>query len=191
MSAESICYTLLADAKASMWAPAEVGIRRALYHAFRSKKYRVICRMRLSQYFYRRGGYVYRMLSVALYQKNMPFVDIHPAAVIGPGLRLAHPLGVVIGKDAIIGRDVRIQQNVTIGGNGGREVARDGETFTMPTIGNGCLIGPGACVLGPIVVGDDSKVGANVVLTESVQAGSIVFSTKHSVRVPETAPSGV
>src|SRR5438094_4196172 len=97
-------------------------------------------------------------------------VDIHPGAQIGRNFFIDHGF-TVIGETAEIGDDVTIYQNVTLGGTnpstgvGGKR---------HPTIGSGVVIGSGAQVLGPIVVGEGAKIGANSVVTRDVAPGSTV-----------------
>ena len=95
-------------------------------------------------------------------------VDIHPAAIFGDRVFIDHATGVVIGETAEIGDDVTIYQGVTLGGT---SLAREKR---HPTIGNRVVIGAGAKVLGPITVGDDSRVGANAVVVHSVPDNSVV-----------------
>ena len=88
-------------------------------------------------------------------------VDIHPGANLGKGLMIDHASGVVIGETAIIGDNVSLLHHVTLGGSG------TGTGIRHPTIGNGVLLGAGANVLGPVVIGHCTKVGAgSVVVTD-------------------------
>lgn len=82
-------------------------------------------------------------------------LEIHPGAKIGKGFFCDHGMGVVIGETAEIGDNVVIFHNVTLGGTGKHPGKRH------PTVGNNVLIGTGAILLGPIVVGDNVKIGAN------------------------------
>ncbi|HKC02776.1 MAG TPA: serine O-acetyltransferase EpsC [Sphingomicrobium sp.] len=97
-------------------------------------------------------------------------IDIHPGAKIGERFFLDHGFS-VIGETAEIGDDVTIYQNVTLGGTnptagiGGKR---------HPTLNNGVVVGSGAQVLGPIVVGDGARVGANAVVTKDVASNSTV-----------------
>ena len=93
--------------------------------------------------------------------------DIAWQARIGPGLILYHPTGVVIGPHVSIGARLRVQQGVTIGGDGGRSAGID----SSPTIGDDVQIGPGAKVFGRIHVGNAAVVGANSVVLDSVPPG--------------------
>lgn len=95
-------------------------------------------------------------------------IEIHPGAVIGRRLVIDHGMGVVIGETAEIGDDCIIFHGVTLGGVKFDPVKRH------PTVGNRVLIGAGAKVLGPIALGDGSRVGANAVVTRAVLPGQTV-----------------
>lgn len=89
-------------------------------------------------------------------------VDIHPGAKIGRGILLDHATGVVIGETAVIGNNVSILHNVTLGGTG--KACGD----RHPKIGDGVLIGAGTCVLGNVKIGDGAKIGAGSVVIKEV-----------------------
>lgn len=93
-------------------------------------------------------------------------VDIHPAAQVGRRVFIDHGVGVVVGETAIVGDDVVIYQQVTLGG-----VSLD-KGKRHPTIGNNVVIGAGAKVLGNINIGDEAKIGANSVVIKNVPAGA-------------------
>jgi serine O-acetyltransferase len=95
-------------------------------------------------------------------------VDIHPAALLGPGLFIDHATGVVIGETAEIGVDVTIYHGVTLGGTSLEHGKRH------PTVGDRVTIGAGAKVLGPITIGHDSRIGANAVVVKPVPPDSVV-----------------
>lgn len=92
----------------------------------------------------------------------LTMIDIHPAAKIGRRVFIDHGVGVVIGETAVIGDDVVIYQQVTLGGVSTNKGKRH------PTIGNNVVIGAGAKVLGNITIGDDAKIGANSVVIKNV-----------------------
>jgi serine O-acetyltransferase len=98
----------------------------------------------------------------------LTWVDIHPAAVLGPGLFIDHATGVVIGETAEVGDDVTIYHGVTLGGTGAETGKRH------PTIGDRVIIGAGAKILGAIKVGDDSRIGANAVVVKEVPSSAVV-----------------
>ena len=95
-------------------------------------------------------------------------IDIHPGAKIGKNFFIDHGF-VVIGETAEIGDDVTIYQQVTLGGTN----PTSGEAGKRhPTIEDGAIIGSGANVLGPIIVGARARIGANSVVTRDVPAGA-------------------
>ena len=89
-------------------------------------------------------------------------VDIHPAARIGKGVMFDHATGLVIGETAEVGNDVSILHHVTLGGTGAVGCDRH------PKVGDGVLIGAGATLLGPIVVGTGAKIGAGSLVLSDV-----------------------
>ena len=93
-------------------------------------------------------------------------IEIHPGATIGIGLLIDHGCGVVIGETTIIGDDCTIYQGVTLGGTGKDTGKRH------PTLGNNVMVGSGAKILGPFVVGDNSKIAANAVVLREVEPDS-------------------
>ena len=87
-----------------------------------------------------------------------------PLNVIGPGLAVVHPFGVVISRKASIGENCRIHAGVNVGEHRGRS----------PTIGNNVYLGPGAKIVGGVTVGDRAVVGANAVVVKDVPPGVTV-----------------
>ena len=105
-------------------------------------------------------------------------IEIHPGATIGRRLVIDHGMGIVIGETAEIGDDCLIYHGVTLGGTG-KDVGK-----RHPTIGNNVLIGTGAKVLGPIRVGDNSRIAANsVVLKEIPEDSTAVGIPARVVRI--------
>ncbi len=105
---------------------------------------------------------------VAEISRLLTGIEIHPGAKIGKRLVIDHGMGTVIGETAELGDDCIIFQGVTLGGTKFDPVKRH------PTLGNRVLVGAGARILGPIYVGDGSRIGANSVLTKEVPANSVV-----------------
>jgi serine O-acetyltransferase len=98
-------------------------------------------------------------------------IEIHPGATIGKRFFIDHGMGVVIGEASEIGNDVTLYHGVTLGGvapsvdsNSQRNAKRH------PTLEDGVIVGSGAQILGPVVVGKDARVGANAVVTKDVEA---------------------
>jgi serine O-acetyltransferase len=117
--------------------------------------------------------------------KIMTGIEIHPAAKIGRGLLMDHGSGIVIGETAEVGDGVTMYQGVTLGGTGFARGKRH------PTVGHEVMIGAGSKLLGPIEIGDRSKVGANSVVIHDVPPGStVVGNPGHPVRVDGKRPEG-
>jgi serine O-acetyltransferase len=95
-------------------------------------------------------------------------VEIHPRAKIGRRFFIDHGMGVVMGETAEIGDDVLLYHGVTLGGTTWKKIKRH------PTIGNNVVVGTGAKILGPIFVGDNTRIGANSVVVDSIPPNSIV-----------------
>ena len=95
-------------------------------------------------------------------------IEIHPGARIGRRFFVDHGMGVVVGETCEVGDNVTLYQGVTLGGTAWRKIKRH------PTVGNNVVIGAGAKVLGPIKVGDNTKIGANSVVVNDVPPNSIV-----------------
>lgn len=111
-------------------------------------------------------------------------IDIHPGATIGRRLFIDHGAGVVIGETAEIGDDVTLYHGVTLGGTSRHRGKRH------PTLEDGVLVGAGAKILGPVVVGRGARVGANSVVIEAVPAGATVVGIPGRVVLPATMRRG-
>lgn len=105
---------------------------------------------------------------VSQLMRGLTGIEIHPGATIGERLFIDHGMGVVIGETAEIGSDVTLYHGVTLGGTSLNKGKRH------PTLGHRVVVGAGAKVLGNIVIGDDTRIGANAVVVKSVPADSIV-----------------
>ncbi len=104
---------------------------------------------------------------LAAFARFFTGIEIHPAAVIGDHCFIDHGMGVVIGETTIIGNRVTLYQGVTLGGVSLEHVKRH------PTLGDDVVVGAGAKLLGPVVVGNGARIGANAVLLKDVPAGEI------------------
>ena len=103
-------------------------------------------------------------------------IEIHPKAKIGKNLFIDHGMGVVIGETSEIGDNVTIYQMVTLGGispsinsDSQREIKRH------PTLMDNVVVGSGAQILGPVVIGKNAKVGANAVVTKDVPENAVMI----------------
>ena len=100
--------------------------------------------------------------------RQLTGIEIHPGAVIGKEFFIDHGGGVVIGETSIIGNNVTLFQGVSLGGVSTDPVKRH------PTLGNNIVIGAGAKLLGPIMIGDNVRIGANSVVVNDVPPNSVV-----------------
>ena len=122
---------------------------------------------RLNHWFWKHGlKWFARMLShIARWVTG---IEIHPGAQIGRRFFIDHGMGVVIGETTVIGDDCTLYHGVTLGGTSWNPGKRH------PTLGNDVVVGAGAKILGPVIIGDDSRVGSNAVVVKDVPAGSTV-----------------
>lgn len=103
-------------------------------------------------------------------------IEIHPGAQIGDGLFIDHGMGVVIGETAIIGNDCTIYHGVTLGGRG-----HDKAHKRHPTLEDNVLVGAGAKILGNVVIGENSNIGANAVILYDVPKNSTIVGVPGKV----------
>ena len=93
-------------------------------------------------------------------------IEIHPGATIGRRFFIDHGMGVVIGETAEIADDCTLYHGVTLGGTSWNKGKRH------PTLGKGVVVGAGAKILGPIVVGEGARIGSNAVVVKEVPPGA-------------------
>ncbi len=113
---------------------------------------------------------------ISQFSRFLTGIEIHPKAKIGKNLFIDHGMGVVIGETSEIGDNVTIYHMVTLGGispsinsDSQRQIKRH------PTLMNNVVIGSGAQILGPVIVGENAKVGANAVVTKDVPNNAIMI----------------
>ena len=112
---------------------------------------------------------------ISQFSRFLTGIEIHPKAKIGKNLFIDHGMGVVIGETSEIGDNVTIYHMVTLGGispsidsDNQRNVKRH------PTLKDNVVVGSGAQVLGPVVVGKNAKIGANAVVTKDVSENAVM-----------------
>jgi serine O-acetyltransferase len=111
-------------------------------------------------------------------------IEIHPGATIGRRVFIDHGMGVVIGETAEIGDDCTLYHGVTLGGVSWNKGKRH------PTLGKAVVVGAGAKILGPFVVGDGAKVGSNSVVVKPVPAGATVVGIPARIVEASAAAQG-
>ena len=122
----------------------------------------------ISNFFYKAGfDLIARIISQTI--RFFTGIEIHPGAKIGKNLFIDHGMGVVIGETSEIGDNVTIYHNVTLGGSSPSiDSERQRHEKRHPTIGNDVVIGSGAQIIGPIKVGNNSRIAANAVVVKDV-----------------------
>ena len=132
---------------------------------------------------------------ISQFSRFLTGIEIHPKAKIGKNLFIDHGMGVVIGETSEIGNNVTIYHMATLGGispsinsNEQREVKRH------PTLMDNVVVGSGAQVLGPVVVGKNAKIGANAVVTKDVPEKAVMVgipATNVGTATDEFKPYGI
>ena len=112
---------------------------------------------------------------ISQFSRFLTGIEIHPKAKIGNNLFIDHGMGVVIGETSDIGDNVTIYHMATLGGiapsinsDNQRDVKRH------PTLKDNVVVGSGAQILGPVVIGKNAKVGANAVVTKDVEENAVM-----------------
>ena len=113
---------------------------------------------------------------ISQFSRFLTGIEIHPRAKIGKNLFIDHGMGVVIGETSEIGENVTIYHNVTLGGispsinsDSQRQIKRH------PTLMDNVVVGSGAQILGPVVIGENAKIGANAVVTKDVPNNAVMI----------------
>jgi serine O-acetyltransferase len=129
---------------------------------------------RLAHWFWVRG---WRFMGRLVSHLGRAFtgIEIHPGAQIGKGFFIDHGMGVVIGETSEIGDNVTLYHGVTLGGTTWQKGKRH------PTIGNNVVIGTGGKVLGPVTIGDNTRIGGNSVVVSDIPPNSIVVGVPGKV----------
>ena len=112
---------------------------------------------------------------ISQFSRFLTGIEIHPNAKIGKNLFIDHGMGVVIGETSEIGDNVTIYHMVTLGGIS-PSINSDDQRNTKrhPTLMDNVVVGSGAQILGPVVIGSNAKIGANAVVTKDVQENSVM-----------------
>lgn len=129
---------------------------------------------------HRLWGWRRRWLARALahFGRWLTGIEIHPGAKIGRRFFIDHGMGVVIGETAEIGDDCTLYHGVTLGGTSWEKIKRH------PTLRNNVVVGAGAKILGPIVIGDGARIGSNSVVVKDVPPGATVVGIPGHVVSP-------
>lgn len=160
-----MCGRLYRDAKAI--AARDPAARGVLEVIFLYPGFHALVGHRVAHWFYRiKLKFLARLVSNIC--RFFTGIEIHPGAQLGNGIFFDHGMGIVIGETAIVGDNCTIYHGVTLGGTGKETGKRH------PTIGNNVLLSAGAKVLGPLTMGDNSRIGANAVVLNDVEPDTTV-----------------
>ena len=112
---------------------------------------------------------------ISQFSRFLTGIEIHPNAKIGKNLFIDHGMGVVIGETSDIGDNVTIYHMATLGGIAPSINSDDQRNIKRhPTLQENVVVGSGAQILGPVVVGKNSKIGANAVVTKDVPQNAVM-----------------
>lgn len=134
---------------------------------------------RISNFFYR-----YHIFIIAkifwLLNRLLFCIDIDPGAKLGPGLRLVHPMSIVIGRDVISEGDLIVYQNVTIGGSNNKTSKYNDFVIKQPYFKKNVVLYASSVVIGPIIIGENSIIAANATISKNVADNSVAFGFNKS-----------
>jgi serine O-acetyltransferase len=133
---------------------------------------------RISHFFWKYGLKLLGRIN-SQFTRFLTGIEIHPGATIGRRFFIDHGMGVVIGETTEIGNDVLIYQGVVLGGTSLEKKKRH------PTIMDNVVIGAGAIVLGPIIVGEGAMIGSGSVVVNEVPPGATVVGIPGHVVLPK------
>ncbi len=113
---------------------------------------------------------------ISQFSRFLTGIEIHPGAKIGKNLFIDHGMGVVIGETSEIGNNVTIYHMVTLGGIS-PSINSDNQRQAKrhPTLMENVVVGSGAQILGPVIIGKNAKVGANAVVTKNVPENAVMI----------------
>jgi serine O-acetyltransferase len=121
-------------------------------------------------------GWIYLPWFLSRVSVALTGAEIEFNAQIGPGMFVAHPVGIVVGRGTVIGSGLTLFQGVTFG----VKSWHPDQIRKFPRVGNNCFFFSGAAVLGDVTIGDNCIVGAHAVVTADVPSGAM------AVGVPAT-----
>jgi serine O-acetyltransferase len=142
-----------------------ISLKNKISVYFFNASFRLLLNYRIGRYLKQRRGFFVNLLVQRFEYRQITKRNCHISfkAVIGANFRFAHPIGVVIGENVVIGDDVRIWQDVTLGSHGKKHLS-----LVYPEVGNGVKIFAGAKIFGGIKIGEGAVIGANSVVNRDI-----------------------
>ncbi|MDK1475894.1 serine acetyltransferase [Streptomyces sp. 549] len=126
---------------------------------------------------------------LARWARRVTAVEIHPGAVLGRRVFIDHGAGVVIGETAVVGDDVTMYHQVTLGAVGWwSDNKRPEGDRRHPVVGSGVVLGANSTVLGPVTLGDRAVIGAQALVNKDVPGGARVLAPTAVIREPGRRP---
>lgn len=161
------------------------GLKGAAIGWFLNPGFAVATLYRIMRWGQLRGGAPGRLVAIVAWRRIVKGYGcyIDPTAAIGPGLRLPHPIGIVIGAGTVIGADVTVYQHATFG-------RRNADEARYPVIGDRAIIYAGATVIGGIAIGEGAIVAAGALVRRDVPAHGVALSVPADIRAP-SAPADI
>lgn len=144
----------------------------------------IVLNYRVSNYFYKKNLFFISKI-FWLINRILFSIDIDPGAKLGPGLRLVHPIGIVIGRNVFSERDLSVYQNVTIGGSNEKKRLYNDQTIEQPYFGEGVKVYASAVVIGPVVVGNNSIIAANSTIFKDIDQNMLAYATNKTKKLHE------
>ena len=150
----------------------KASIQQFIKSYFYSARFRLLLNHRIGKFFYKSNNYILRQVALRYKYKMLTKrnCDISYDATIGKGIRLPHPIGIVIGQGVIIEDNVMIFQQVTFGSHGRNEL-----NLAYPRIKNNAKIYAGAKIIGGITIGENAVIGANSLINKDVPDNSTAY----------------
>lgn len=155
-------------------------IKTFLKYYFYKASFRVLLNHRLGKYFFRSGNFFLKQLGIYYRYKMITRrnCDISYKAQIGKGLKMPHPLGVVIGDGVIIKNNVTVFQQVTFGSHG-----KKGQEMQYPIIEDNVCVYAGAKIIGGITIGENSIIGANSLINKNIPSDSVAYGSPCKIKL--------
>jgi len=149
--------------------------------------------------FFSKAGFALIARIVSQSSRFLTGIEIHPAAKIGKNFFIDHGMGVVIGETSEIEDNVTLYHSVTLGGISPSIISGEQRGVKRhPTLKNNVVVGSGAQILGPVIVGEFAKIGANAVVTRDVPDHAIMVGvpaknirTKPEIKDTSFNPYGI
>jgi len=151
-----------------------------LFNYFFKARFRVLLNYRIGRFCQKSGNGFLKRIALRYKYKLLTKrgCDVSYKAIIGKGLKLPHPIGIVIGEGVVIRDDVTIYQQVTLGSHG-----KVGEDLAYPTIENNVKIYAGAKIIGGVTIGENSVVGANTLVNKDVPPKSVAYGIPCKIKI--------